>query len=59
MIQAKRPRRHRRGYGIGAATRATPLIHAAGIARYITRVCEVSSSAKIGLMMGAEPIYTG
>jgi hypothetical protein len=38
-------------YGIGATTRATPLIHAAGIARYITRVCEVSSSAKIGLMM--------
>lgn len=38
-------------YGIGAATRATPLIHAAGIARYITCVCEVSSSAKIGLTM--------
>ena len=38
-------------YGIGATTRATPLIHAAGIARYITCVCEISSSAKIGLNM--------
>lgn len=38
-------------YGVGATTRATPLIHAAGIAGLITCVCEVSSSAKIGLTM--------
>ncbi len=38
-------------YGVGATTRATPLIHAAGIARYISCVCEVPSSAKIGLAM--------
>lgn len=35
-------------YGIGAATRATPLIHFAGIARYIAYVCEVAGSDKIG-----------
>ena len=38
-------------YGVGATTRATPLIHAAGIAGLIGYVCEVSSSAKIGLTM--------
>ena len=38
-------------YGVGAATRATPLIHYAGIAPFITCVCEVSSSAKIGHLM--------
>jgi C-methyltransferase C-terminal domain/Putative zinc binding domain/Methyltransferase domain len=38
-------------YGIGATTRATPLIFASGIAGLITCVCEVSSSEKIGLMM--------
>lgn len=38
-------------YGIGAATRATPLIHKAGIANYITCVCEVSASEKIGRTM--------
>ncbi len=38
-------------YGVGATTRATPLIHAAGIARYISCVCEVPSSAKVGLLM--------
>ncbi|HVT98444.1 MAG TPA: class I SAM-dependent methyltransferase [Acidobacteriaceae bacterium] len=35
-------------YGIGAATRATPLIHFAGLAPYIAYVCEVAGSAKIG-----------
>jgi 2-polyprenyl-3-methyl-5-hydroxy-6-metoxy-1,4-benzoquinol methylase len=35
-------------YGIGAATRATPLIHYAGIAAHIACVCEVSTSARIG-----------
>ena len=38
-------------YGIGASTRATPLIHYAELAPFITCVCEVSSSEKIGLMM--------
>lgn len=38
-------------YGIGAATRATPLIHFARIAPYISCVCEVASSEKIGLTM--------
>lgn len=38
-------------YGVGATTRATPLIFAASIAPFITCVCEVSSSAKIGLLM--------
>ena len=35
-------------YGIGAATRATPLIHYADIARYLACVCEVRTSEKIG-----------
>ncbi len=35
-------------YGIGATTRATPLIHYAGIAPYIEYVCEVPQSDKIG-----------
>lgn len=38
-------------YGIGATTRATPLIHYAGIAQYLTCVCEVPGSEKIGLAM--------
>ena len=38
-------------YGIGAATRATPLIHYAGIEEFIDRVCEVSGSEKIGHKM--------
>lgn len=38
-------------YGIGAATRATPLIHYAGIARFITLVCEVPGSEKIGTLI--------
>lgn len=38
-------------YGIGAATRATPLIHYAGIEPFIDRVCEVSTSDKIGTKM--------
>jgi len=38
-------------YGIGAATRATPLIHYAGIGSFINRVCEVSGSDKIGHKM--------
>jgi hypothetical protein len=36
-------------YGVGAATRATPLVHFAGIAPMITCVCEVASSEKIGM----------
>jgi C-methyltransferase C-terminal domain/Putative zinc binding domain/Methyltransferase domain len=43
-------------YGIGAATRATPLIHYAGIAPYITCVCEVAGSEKIGQVMPATAI---
>jgi hypothetical protein len=35
-------------YGIGATTRATPLVNYAGLAPYIDCVCEVSSSEKIG-----------
>jgi hypothetical protein len=35
-------------YGVGAATRATPLIHFAGIAPYLTCVCEIPGSEKIG-----------
>jgi len=38
-------------YGIGATTRATPLIHYAGIATFITCVCEVPGSEKIGQRM--------
>lgn len=38
-------------YGIGATTRATPLIHYAGIADYLACVCEVPGSDKIGLTM--------
>lgn len=38
-------------YGIGATTRATPLIHYAGIAGYLACVCEVPGSAKIGLTL--------
>lgn len=35
-------------YGIGATTRATPLIHYAGISDFITCVCERAGSDKIG-----------
>jgi hypothetical protein len=35
-------------YGIGAATRATPLIHYAGIGAFLACVCEVAGSGKIG-----------
>jgi hypothetical protein len=38
-------------YGIGAATRATPLIHYAGIGAFLTCVCEVAGSGKIGTNM--------
>jgi hypothetical protein len=39
-------------YGIGATTRATPLIHyAAPMASYIACVCEVPGSGKIGKTM--------
>lgn len=38
-------------YGVGAATRAVPLLHYAALAPYISRVCEVSASEKIGKMM--------
>jgi len=37
-----------RVYGIGATTRATPLIHFMQIAGYITCICETPSSQKIG-----------
>lgn len=38
-------------YGVGASTRATPLMHYAGIARFLDCVCEVETSDKIGLTM--------
>ena len=38
-------------YGIGATTRATPLIHYTQIQEYLACVCEVSGSEKIGLGM--------
>ena len=38
-------------YGIGATTRATPLIHYANIAKYLECVCEVPGSEKIGHLM--------
>lgn len=38
-------------YGVGAATRATPLMHFTGADKYLTCVCEVAGSEKIGLMM--------
>jgi hypothetical protein len=38
-------------YGIGAATRATPLIHYTDITEYIHCVCEVTGSEKIGHFM--------
>jgi hypothetical protein len=38
-------------YGIGATTRATPLIFAAEIQDYISCVCEITGSEKIGLNM--------
>lgn len=42
-------------YGIGATTRAVPLISYAGIAPFLAAVCEVSTSDKIGkLMPGTE-----
>jgi hypothetical protein len=40
-----------RVFGIGAATRATPLLHFAGLAPYIECVCEAPSSEKIGKFM--------
>jgi 2-polyprenyl-3-methyl-5-hydroxy-6-metoxy-1,4-benzoquinol methylase len=43
-------------YGIGASTRATPLIHYAGIAGYLSCVCEVPGSGKIGLTIPATSI---
>lgn len=35
-------------YGVGATTRATPLIHYANIAKFLSCVVEVSGSEKIG-----------
>lgn len=35
-------------YGVAATTRATPLIHFAKIAPYVTMICETPSSQKIG-----------
>lgn len=43
--------RREKVYGVGACTRATPLIHYAGIADYISFVCEVPGSDKIGQYM--------
>ena len=43
-------------YGIGATTRATPLIHYAGIAPYLSCVAEVPGSEKIGLTIPATSI---
>jgi hypothetical protein len=42
---------HDRIYGVGAATRAVPLIHYAKIAPYIWAVCEVAGSEKTGTTM--------
>lgn len=42
---------HQRIWGIGAATRATPLLHFSGLDKYIEKVCEVSTSDKIGHVM--------
>jgi hypothetical protein len=44
-------RQRQKVYGIGATTRATPLIHYAGISDFITCVCEVPGSDKIGQNM--------
>jgi hypothetical protein len=41
----------RRVYGISAATRATPLMHFAGITEFLTCVCEAEGSDKIGHTM--------
>lgn len=38
-------------YGIGAPTRAVPLVQYAGISKFITCICEVSGSDKIGHLM--------
>jgi len=38
-------------WGIGASTRATPLIHWAGIAEYLDKVAEVTGSDKIGTLI--------
>lgn len=38
-------------YGISAATRATPLIHYAGLAGFIGITCEVAGSDKIGTLI--------
>lgn len=38
-------------YGVGAATRATPLMHFTGADKYLTCVCEIAGSEKIGQMM--------
>lgn len=38
-------------YGVGAATRATPLMHFTGADRFLTCVCEIAGSEKIGRMM--------
>jgi hypothetical protein len=38
-------------YGVGAATRATPLIHWAGVDKWVHKVCEVPGHPKIGTVM--------
>lgn len=41
----------KRIYGVGAATRASTLIHWAGLAPFLDRILEVSTSDKIGYLM--------
>jgi SAM-dependent methyltransferase len=43
-------------YGVGAATRAAPLIHYAQIAGYLACVCEIPGSDKIGKTMPGSQI---
>ena len=38
-------------YGIGATTRATPLVHFAQLQKFLTCICETPSSQKIGHML--------
>jgi len=38
-------------YGVGATTRATPLVHFAQLQKFLTCICETPSSQKIGHML--------
>jgi hypothetical protein len=51
MLWQMHVQQRKRIYGVSAATRATPLIHYAGIADFIDVVCEVPGSDKIGHKM--------